>query len=115
MDYSRISVVSDSVPPVRGTEDFVFYQPDFSELKDLYSVDGQPINIIDNANNVPFIQNVAQQQLIDVMPDQLDTSGISDKQLADSLIPRFAEVSDLEDVANGSLKELHKLQSESKI
>lgn len=115
MNRSDIVYCFPSAPVVHGADPFKCFKPDFTALEPLYSVDGQPMNIIDNAENVPFLQNVAQQQLVDVMPDQLDTSGLSDKQLAASVIPRYAEISDLEDIANGNLRDMRKLQQESQI
>ena len=34
--------------------DFKCFIPDFSQEKELYRVDDEPINIVNNAENVPF-------------------------------------------------------------
>lgn len=94
--------------PIIGKEPFEFFKPDYTDVQDLYRVEDEPINIVNNAENVPFIQNVAQSQLVEVSESFIDTSTLSDKQIKDGIIPRFAEISDIEDLANLDLKELSK-------
>lgn len=90
--------------PCTCENEFMYFKPDFSQENELYRVDNEPINIINNAENVPFLQNVAQQQLVDVGSDSLPTDGLSDKELAKLATPRFVEVSELSDAANLQLK-----------
>lgn len=89
-----------------GSSPFAYFEPDFSEQKELYRVNDEPINIINNAENVPFLQNVAQQQLVDVSVSGIDTSGLSDEQLASSAIPRYVEVNEIADASRNSLSQL---------
>lgn len=91
--------------PRIGSSAFEYYKPDFTELKELYRVNDEPINIINNSENVPFIQNVAQQQLVDISTSGLDTSGLSDKQLADTIIPRYVEVNEIADASRNALED----------
>lgn len=97
------------IEPIVPDNGFECYVPDFTNETNLYRVDDEPINIIDNSNNVPFIQNVAQQTLVDVGDSlDFDTSGLSDKQLASGCFGRQYESSDLEDIANGNLSVMYK-------
>ena len=93
--------------------EFVYFKPDFTQENELYRVDNEPINIINNAENVPFLQNVAQQTLVDVGSDSLPTEGLSDKELAQLATPRFVEVSELSDAANLQLKQAYEQYSKN--
>lgn len=87
--------------------EFKYFKPDFTQESELYRVDNEPINIINNAENVPFLQNVAQQTLVDVSDTPFDTTGLSDKEIANLATPRFIEVSELSDAANIQLKQAY--------
>lgn len=101
--------------PILGAAPFVCFVPDYTSEQELYRIDDCPVNIVDNSNINPIIQNIAQQQLIDVSDDSLPTVNLSDRQLADSCIPRFAEVSDIEDIANNNLRNMSKIFNESQV
>lgn len=98
-------ILSDNSKPRIGDIPFSFFEPDFTNEKELYRVNDEPINIINNAQNVPFLQNVASQQLVDVSSESLDTSSLSDKQLADSCIPRYVDINEIADVSRSSLED----------
>lgn len=95
-----------SLPPCTCVNEFVCYKPDFTQEQELYRVDGQPVNVIDNSQTNPALQSVVNQ-LPEYMPSQtLNTSQLSDKEIASGCIPRCAEVSDFEDIANNNLSSL---------
>lgn len=104
-----ISLNLEQKTPRFGTVPFEYFEPNFDEVKELYRVNDEPINIINNSENVPFIQNVAQQQLVEVSPSSsLDTSSLSDQQLAASVIPRYADINEVADASRNSLSEIYK-------
>lgn len=92
--------------PRLGTLPFVYYEPDYTQEKELYRVNDEPINIINNSENVPFLQNVAQQQLVESPSVGLDTSGLTDQQLAASAIPRYVEINEIADASRNSFNDV---------
>lgn len=91
------------------------FVPNFDNEQDLFRIDDEPVNIVDNSANVSLLQNFAQQTLVDVSGPSFDTSIFSDEQLAAGVVGRQYESSDLEDIANGNLSSLYnsKLNSDN--
>lgn len=115
MDITNFKRFNEQKPPRVASAPFVCYVPDYTAEQELFRVDNEPINIIDNSKNNAALQNIAQQQLVDVSSDiPFDTFGMSDKDLVANMIPRQAEVSDLEDIASTNLRNLDSIYKESK-
>lgn len=115
MDISKFKRFNEQKPLRVASAPFVCYVPDYTAEQELFRVDNEPINIIDNSKTNAVLQNVAQQQLVDVSSDiPFDTSGLSDKELVANMIPRQAEVSDLEDIAVSNLRDMDRFYKDNK-
>lgn len=87
---------------------FVCYMPNFDAEELLYSIDGEPINIIDNSNSNPVLQNVASQILQELPDGGMDYTGMSDKDVVRSMPRRHLDTSELALLANNNLRQMDK-------
>lgn len=107
----EIHLTLEEKKPRFGIIPFPYFEPNYTDVNELYRVNDEPINIINNSENVPFIQNVAQQQLVDISSDSLDTSSLSDQQIAAATIPRYVDINEIADAGRNSLNELYNVSS----
>lgn len=94
------------------TIDFLCFKPDLEQESQLYNIDNEPINIIDNSSSNPVLQNVASQVLQDISSDGLNFDGLSDSEVLSNTPPRHLEFSEVQQLAKMNLKELDKQYKE---